>query len=277
MFHCGVEVFGFEWGFRGDPDPDTGTGVFCCEPRRCEGVYYRESTLLGETRASEAEVRKVIHKLEMLWPGETFDMLTHNSCHFCDELSRLLAVGPVPGWVLNCAESEELLDSPRKNGFGGALAGRLCTPRQDGCCCTTCCGKNPSKVEVVDIVHPLQLFDGPAPTRFHNHAPKQGSIHNFGPRISGSSGMSQYASAHVDSAERGFAEGGPVTVVGVDGHMGHAGGPGGRDRRHMASPAAWPDERQEREAASHRSRFPVGVGMGALPESPDHKGVGVGT
>lgn len=116
-FHCGVEVYGWEWSFRGKCGDDTmsscsdNSGIFCCRPRTSDGHVYREAIPMGKTAFSEAEVLDLIHRLQDEWLGRSYDILTKNCCHFSDELCRRLGVGGVPSWVLNLA------------GAGAAVAG----------------------------------------------------------------------------------------------------------------------------------------------------------
>jgi len=106
-FHCGVEVYDWEWSYS-DIAGSTSkmvdiTGVFCCRPRTCEGHSYYQSVEMGYTAASEVEVLKLICLLEKSWPVVDYDILSHNCCHFSDELCQRLGVGRVPDWVLSLA------------------------------------------------------------------------------------------------------------------------------------------------------------------------------
>lgn len=38
-----------------------------------------------------------------VWQGTGYDVLTRNCCHFSDELSRQLGVGPLPLWTMSLA------------------------------------------------------------------------------------------------------------------------------------------------------------------------------
>mmetsp|Transcript_83999 Transcript_83999/g.261244 ORF Transcript_83999/g.261244 Transcript_83999/m.261244 type:complete len:216 (-) Transcript_83999:120-767(-) len=145
-FHCGVEVYGWEWSFRDTMSPD-GTGVFCCTPRGSEGHVYREAVPMGKTATSEIEVMQLVAVLEKEWPGRLYDVLTRNCCHFSDEFCQRLGVGAIPTWVMNLA------------GAGAAVAAA-----GDTTCCRqvatqvalhTCCPQPPRRagympVEVID-------------------------------------------------------------------------------------------------------------------------------
>mmetsp|Transcript_163040 Transcript_163040/g.522819 ORF Transcript_163040/g.522819 Transcript_163040/m.522819 type:complete len:213 (-) Transcript_163040:270-908(-) len=106
-FHCGVEVYDWEWSYSdiagSTPKMVDITGVFCCRPRTCEGHSYYQSVEMGYTAASEIEVLKLICLLEKSWPVVDYDILSHNCCQFSDELCQRLGVGRVPDWVLSLA------------------------------------------------------------------------------------------------------------------------------------------------------------------------------
>lgn len=61
---------------------------------------YRESIPLGMTALDQQKVRSILVGMSKEWPGNSYDLLAKNCNHFCDELSRRLGVGPIPGWLL---------------------------------------------------------------------------------------------------------------------------------------------------------------------------------
>lgn len=99
-FHGAVEVNGLEYSFGGT---DFGSGVFSCEPKGCEGHSYRESHPMGDTQMRPEEVEALVEQLMAEWPGQEYDLLRHNCCHFCVEFVTRLGVGPAPGWLTNLA------------------------------------------------------------------------------------------------------------------------------------------------------------------------------
>jgi len=99
-FHGAVEVYGREWSF-GYVEGDT--GVFCCEPGKCEAHSYKEAVDMGQTQMSEDEVSALIERMASDWPGESYELLTKNCCSFCDAFCIELGVGPIPKWVSNLA------------------------------------------------------------------------------------------------------------------------------------------------------------------------------
>merc|ERR1711988_1706803 len=93
MFHCGLEVFGTEWSFA-NTYSGTGCGIYADPPRCCEYHTYDDSVSMGETEMSEAEVRLLIKLLANVWRAESYSTLHNNCCHFANELSLRLGVGP---------------------------------------------------------------------------------------------------------------------------------------------------------------------------------------
>jgi hypothetical protein len=102
-FHCGVEVFGKEWSYRGANR--VGTGVFNCQPRHCMSHTYCESVPMGETYLSEGEVTALLSWLESEWAALAYSVLRHNCCHFADILCNHLGVGAIPSWVKSLADA----------------------------------------------------------------------------------------------------------------------------------------------------------------------------
>merc|ERR1719277_2901194 len=101
-FHCGVEVYGCEWSYS-DTEDGLGDGVFASRPRCCDSHTYSESVPMGMTSMKEEDVLQLINLLKGYWPVASYDTLSHNCCHFCDELCQRLRVGPIPKWVMSLA------------------------------------------------------------------------------------------------------------------------------------------------------------------------------
>jgi hypothetical protein len=109
-FHTGVEVYGQEWSY-GYSD-QRHSGVFCCTPRSCNTHAYREAIEMGHTDLSPGEVRALLEELARVWPGQEYDLLRRNCCHFTDEFCRRLGVGALPNWVSSLASTgAALLDN----------------------------------------------------------------------------------------------------------------------------------------------------------------------
>lgn len=102
-FHCGVEVFGREFSFRGGPGG--GTGIFWHAPRSNRLHKYVESLPLGKTYFSEKEVQMLVSRLQQEWLRVGYNILTRNCCHFCDTFCKHLGVESLPDSVLNLAKT----------------------------------------------------------------------------------------------------------------------------------------------------------------------------
>eukprot|EP00246_Nothoceros_aenigmaticus_P007564 TRINITY_DN2146_c0_g2_i1.p1 TRINITY_DN2146_c0_g2~~TRINITY_DN2146_c0_g2_i1.p1 ORF type:complete len:261 (-),score=36.32 TRINITY_DN2146_c0_g2_i1:197-979(-) len=96
IFHGAVQVFEEEWSFG---YCDAGPGVFSCPPKLNPMYTYRESISLGSTTLSPVEVKQVLNELSRAWPGYTYDLLSRNCNHFCEEFLERLGAQKLPPWV----------------------------------------------------------------------------------------------------------------------------------------------------------------------------------
>jgi hypothetical protein len=58
---------------------------------------YRERIVLGGTECSVAQVNRILRELSREWPGHSYDLLSRNCNHFCDELCDRLGAPKLPG------------------------------------------------------------------------------------------------------------------------------------------------------------------------------------
>lgn len=98
VFHAGVEVNGLEWSF-GMSQSDTMPGISCCEPRTHPAHHYRQTCQLRNTRCNAEEISDLLHRLIEEYPGDDYDFLRRNCCHFADDFCRRLGAGGIPGWI----------------------------------------------------------------------------------------------------------------------------------------------------------------------------------
>ncbi|KAJ4834228.1 hypothetical protein Tsubulata_018369 [Turnera subulata] len=97
IFHSAVQVYGDdEWSFG---FCEHGTGVFSCPSGRNPMYTYREKIVLGKTNFSIFKVNQILRELSREWPGTSYDLLSKNCNHFCDEFCEKLGVPKLPGWV----------------------------------------------------------------------------------------------------------------------------------------------------------------------------------
>lgn len=98
VFHAGVEVNGIEWSYGYQPQ-ESRCGVCSCLPTRHDQHNFRETIVLRETRLSADKIADVISQLIEEYPGNDYDLLRRNCCHFADDFCIRLGVGSIPGWV----------------------------------------------------------------------------------------------------------------------------------------------------------------------------------
>ncbi|KAL5744687.1 hypothetical protein ACOSP7_027548 [Xanthoceras sorbifolium] len=97
IFHSAVQVYGEEeWSFG---FCEQGSGVFSCPSGKNPMYTYRENIVLGQTSFSIFKVNQILRELSREWPGSSYDLLSRNCNHFCDELCERLGVPKLPGWV----------------------------------------------------------------------------------------------------------------------------------------------------------------------------------
>ncbi|KAK5804546.1 uncharacterized protein LOC108479492 [Gossypium arboreum] len=97
IFHSAVQVYGEdEWSFG---FCEQGSGVFSCPSGKNPMYTYRESMVLGRTNFSIFKVNQILRELSREWPGSSYDLLSKNCNHFCDDFCERLGVQKLPGWV----------------------------------------------------------------------------------------------------------------------------------------------------------------------------------
>ncbi|XVE64271.1 hypothetical protein DITRI_Ditri07aG0087400 [Diplodiscus trichospermus] len=97
IFHSAIQVYGEdEWSFG---FCEQGSGVFSCPSGKNPMYTYRESMVLGRTNCSIFKVNQILRELSREWPGSSYDLLSKNCNHFCDEFCDRLGVQKLPGWV----------------------------------------------------------------------------------------------------------------------------------------------------------------------------------
>lgn len=97
IFHSAVQVYGEEeWSFG---FCEEGSGVFSCPSAKNPMYTYRECIVLGRTDLPKSKVNQILRELSREWPGDSYDLLSKNCNHFCDEFCEILGVQKLPGWV----------------------------------------------------------------------------------------------------------------------------------------------------------------------------------
>ncbi|XP_057462759.1 uncharacterized protein LOC130752897 isoform X1 [Actinidia eriantha] len=107
IFHSAVQmecVMDHGWQVYGDEEwsfgyCEQGTGVFSCPSGKNPMYTYRECIVLGKTNFSIFKINQILRELSREWPGCSYDLLSKNCNHFCDEFCERLGVPKLPGWV----------------------------------------------------------------------------------------------------------------------------------------------------------------------------------
>lgn len=90
-------VHGVEYAFGAHEHPTT--GIFEVEPKQCPGFTFRKSILIGRTDMGDKEVRAFMEKLAEEYSGNTYNLITKNCNHFCNDACLQLTGKPIPSWV----------------------------------------------------------------------------------------------------------------------------------------------------------------------------------
>jgi len=109
VFHAGVEVNGLEWCY-GFCEGTSATGVCCVEPKLHPAHHYRQTLRLKRTKLTAEEVMEIVGVLIEEYPGDDYDILRRNCCHFADDFCQRIGVGHIPGWVHRLARLGARLD-----------------------------------------------------------------------------------------------------------------------------------------------------------------------
>uniref|UniRef100_A0A061QLQ2 Pppde thiol peptidase family isoform 1 n=1 Tax=Tetraselmis sp. GSL018 TaxID=582737 RepID=A0A061QLQ2_9CHLO len=96
LFHGAVEVYGREWSFG---FCEEGSGVYACIPKLNRQYTYRETVPLGRTKYCQREVNRLLRQMRDEWQGDSYDLLSRNCCHFCEEFCKRLGLEPLPRWL----------------------------------------------------------------------------------------------------------------------------------------------------------------------------------
>ncbi|KAH9597110.1 PPPDE putative peptidase domain [Trypanosoma melophagium] len=105
VYHCGVVVYGFEWGYGETIDPTNASGLFHVCPGEAAGTLHR-TLFLGVTTLSPQQVDTILHRLENEWRSEEYHILNHNCNHFAQRFCDLLSTTQklkIPQWCNRAA------------------------------------------------------------------------------------------------------------------------------------------------------------------------------
>lgn len=75
------------------------TGIFEGEPKQCEGFTFRKQILIGWTELNPNEVKRVMDELAREYKGTSYNLITRNCNHFCNDLCLRLTGNSIPRWI----------------------------------------------------------------------------------------------------------------------------------------------------------------------------------
>ncbi|KAK9080607.1 hypothetical protein SSX86_000365 [Deinandra increscens subsp. villosa] len=97
VYHSGVQVHGVEYAFGSHEH--SSTGIFEGEPKRCDGFAFRKQILIGFTEKNRREVRRVMADLADDYKGISYNLITKNCNHFCNDACVKLTGNTIPRWI----------------------------------------------------------------------------------------------------------------------------------------------------------------------------------
>ncbi|KAG6472493.1 deSI-like protein At4g17486 [Zingiber officinale] len=102
VYHSGVQVHGVEYAYGAHEHPTT--GIFEGEPRQCPGFAFRKAILIGRTDLGSREVRALMADMAADYSGDTYNLISKNCNHFCDDACLRLTGNHIPKWVNRLAK-----------------------------------------------------------------------------------------------------------------------------------------------------------------------------
>jgi len=109
VFHAGIEVDGLEWSFGATPNESV-AGVHCVLPQENKQHRYRQTLRLRPTLLAHGDIAKIISELLDEYPGNSYDLLRKNCCHFANDFAKRIGAGCVPSWVHRLARVGAFVD-----------------------------------------------------------------------------------------------------------------------------------------------------------------------
>merc|ERR1719321_1562426 len=94
-------------------------GISCVEPKTNPQHTFRQTVSMKYTKVAPEDVAELISLLIEEYPGDDYDLLRRNCCHFADDFSRRLGAGRIPSWIHRLARV-----GARVDGALQALTGR---------------------------------------------------------------------------------------------------------------------------------------------------------
>lgn len=97
LYSFAFSVYGIEYAFGAHEYPTS--GVFEVEPRQCPGFKFRRSILMGTTYLDPIQVRDFMEHQSANYNGDSYNLITKNCNHFCEDICYKLTGNHIPKWV----------------------------------------------------------------------------------------------------------------------------------------------------------------------------------
>ena len=115
-YHAGVVIYTQKFGeievsFGGAPKGET--GVFVTTPKGVDGQFcYNRTIEMGHSCLEEKEILDLIHRMEDEWPGDSYNVVKRNCCHFSEALLiSLRTPRTFPSWINKLAKTGAKLEA----------------------------------------------------------------------------------------------------------------------------------------------------------------------
>lgn len=95
-FFCDL-VHGVEYAYGSHEY--SSTGIFESEPKRSDGFAFRKQILIGFTEKNRRGVRRVMEDLADDYKGISYNLITKNCNHFCNDACVRLTGNTIPRWI----------------------------------------------------------------------------------------------------------------------------------------------------------------------------------
>jgi len=101
IYHCGVEVYGVEYGYGGHPFPFS--GIFEMIPKDSEELgetfRYKESIEIGQTDFTKQEIEQIVILLGREYRGIDYHLMNKNCNSFSSRFCKTICGEDIPSWV----------------------------------------------------------------------------------------------------------------------------------------------------------------------------------
>lgn len=91
IYHCGIEVYGVEYGYGGHPFPFS--GIFEMSPRDSEELgetfRFKETIEIGKTDFNKAEIEQIVVLLGRDFRGIDYHLMNKNCNSFSSKFSKV--------------------------------------------------------------------------------------------------------------------------------------------------------------------------------------------